>query len=158
MGFCSFLLLEPQSSRSAEAFTNIQHILQGGMLRDANGSTSIQISPRDNQENSTLNLSISMTVLSGQSKKLAGMELLEYEFKHIFSIADELAEKKTDKGFFDKFYVDYFYKLAQSPNMPAFTRRMSLSANKDENTKWINDNDSLVKELDNWIVTTPRSF
>ncbi|MDB5135768.1 MAG: tetratricopeptide repeat protein [Mucilaginibacter sp.] len=158
MGFCSLLLLEPKTQRSAEAYANIQHILQGGLLKDDNGRTTVIISPKDNQENSMLNTAISMTVLSAQTKKLAGMDLLEYELKHIFSITGELAEKKADKSFFDKFFVDYFYKLEQSNNMPAFARLISLSANKDENTKWMNDNAQLVKELDNWIAATPRSF
>src|SRR6201996_2567262 len=101
MGFCNFLMLEPQGPRSAEAYNNIQHILQGGVLKDANGRNTIVLSPKGNQENETLNLAISMTVLSAQKNKLAGMELLEYEFKHIFIIAGELTEKKTDKTFFD---------------------------------------------------------
>ncbi len=158
MAFCNFLILEPQGPRSAEAFNNIQHILQGGVLKDANGRNTIIISPKGDQENETLNLSISMTVLSAQKNKLTGMDLLEYEFKHIFMIAGELTEKKTDKSFFERFYVDYFYKLAQSNNIPAFTRLVSASANNDEYNKWMSDNDQLVKELNNWIATTPRDF
>lgn len=158
MGFCSFLLLEPQGPRAAEAFSNIQHILQGGVLKDGNGRTTIVISPKDNQENELLNMSISMTALSGQSKKLAGMELLEYELKHIFSIAGELSAKKAEKSFFEKYYIDYFSQLAKSDNMPAFTRLVSLSADKDGNSKWMTENDKLVKDLDSWIAVTQRDF
>jgi tetratricopeptide (TPR) repeat protein len=158
MAFCNFLILEPQTARSAEAFGNIQHILQGGVLKDSKGNSTILISTKDNQENSTLNMSISMVLLSAQQKKLAGMDLLEYELKKIFDIAGEQSAKKTDKDFFWKFYADYFYQLSQSNNMPAFTRLVSLSINKDINSKWMSDNDKLVKELDNWIATTPRSF
>ena len=158
MAFCNFLILEPQGPRSAEAFNNIQHILQGGVLKDASGRNTIVLSPKGDQENETLNLSISMTVLSAQKNKLTGMDLLEYEFKHIFMIAGELAEKKTDKSFFDKFYVDYFYKLAQTNYMPAFTRLVGASGNNDEYNKWMSNNDQLVKELNNWIAATPRDF
>jgi tetratricopeptide (TPR) repeat protein len=158
MGFCSFLLLNPQSPQAAEAFGNIQHILQGGVLKDANGKTTILLSPKGDKENESMNLAISMSVLSGQNKKLTGMDLLEYELKSIFTIAGESAEKNTDKTFFDKFFVDYFYKLAKSDNMPAFTRLMSLSANKEANGKWISENDQLKKQLDNWLATTDRNF
>jgi hypothetical protein len=99
-----------------------------------------------------------MIVLSAQKKKLAGMELLEYELKGIFTTAGEVYKDQTDKSFFEKFYADYFYKLAQTNNMPAFTRLVSASANNDEYTKWMGDNDQLVKELNNWIATTPRDF
>src|ERR1700744_1715069 len=37
LGFCSFILLEPNTVRSAEAFGNIQHILQGGNLKPEPG-------------------------------------------------------------------------------------------------------------------------
>jgi len=158
MGFCSFLLPNPQSPQAAEAFGNIQHILQGGVLKDGSGRNTIIISSKGNQENEAMNLAISMSVLSGQNKKLTGMSLLEYELKSIFTIAGESAEKNTDKTFFAKFFVDYFYKLAKSDNMPAFTRLVSLSANKEVNGKWMSENDQLVKQLNNWLATTDRSF
>jgi tetratricopeptide (TPR) repeat protein len=158
MGFCSYLLLDSQSPQAAEAFGNIQHILQGGVLKDGNGHNTIIVSSKSNQESEVLNLSISMAALSGQKKKLTGMDLLEYELKSIFTIAGESSEKNTDKTFFDKFFVDYFYKLAKSDNMPAFTRLMGLSTNKEANGKWMSENDQLVKQLDNWVVTTDRSF
>ena len=158
MGFCSFLLLNPQGPRAAEAFGNIQHILQGGVLKDASGKNTIILSPKGNQENESMNLAISMSVLSGQNKKLSGMDLLEYELKSIFTIVGEISEKKTDKDFYDKFFIDYFYKLAKSDNMAAFTWLVSLSANKDINTKWMSEHDDQVKALDNWLATTDRSF
>ncbi len=158
MGFCSFLVLNPQGPQAAEAFGNIQHILQGGVLKDANGKNTIILSPKGNQENESMNMAISMSALSGQNKKLTGMELLEYELKSIFTIAGETSEKKADKDFYDKFFADYFYKLAKSDNIPAFTRLVSLSANKDTNTKWMNEHDDQVKALDNWLANTVREF
>jgi hypothetical protein len=127
-------------------------------LKDASGKNTIILSPKGNQENESMNLAVSMSVLSGQNKKLTGMELLEYELKSIFTIAGEMSEKKTDKNFYDKFFVDYFYKLAKSDNMPAFTHLVGLSANKDANAKWMNEHDDRVKALDSWLTNTPREF
>jgi len=158
MGFCSFLLLNPQGPQAVEAFGNIQHIFQGGVLKDASGKNTIIVSSKGNQANEAMNLAISMTVLTGQNKKLTGMDLLEYELKSIFTIAGETIEKKTNKDFYDNFFVDYFYKLAKSDNMPAFTRLISLSANKDANTKWMSEHDDQVKALDSWLANTPREF
>jgi tetratricopeptide (TPR) repeat protein len=145
LGFCSFLLVEPTGARAAEAFSNIQHIIQGGVLKDNNGNTSINVSPKDDKETGTLNLGISLTVASAQSKKLVGADLLEYELKSIFALTGQLAEKKTDKTFFDKFFADYLYKLAQSPNMPAFT-------------KMVTEHTPLTGELDSWVKGTERGF
>jgi hypothetical protein len=155
MGFCSFLLLNPQGPQTAEAFGNIQHILQGGVLKDVSGKNAIILSPKGNQENEAMNLAISMAAMTGKNKKLTGMDLLEYELKSIFTIAGEVSEKKD---FFDKFFADYFCKLAKSNNMPAFARLVSLSTNKDANTKWMIGHEDQVKALDNWVANTPREF
>ena len=158
LGFCSFILLEPATQRSTEAYNNIQHILQGGVLKDANGNNTIQLSPKDNQENSTFNLSISMVALSAQKSKLTGEDLLEYEFKHLFTIAGELQEKKTDKTFFDKFFVDYFYKLAQSSNIPAFTHTVTMTVDKDAAAQWGKAHLPELNAMSDWLQKTERGF
>jgi hypothetical protein len=141
-------MLEPNTPRSAEAYTNIQSILKGGVLKDATtGST-------DGASNAIIQSAVS----SAKSKAMPPMDALEYELKAIFTKAGELSQQKTDKDFFEKFYAQYFYKLAQTDNMAAFTRLVCLSANKDENTKWMADHDQLVKDLNKWIADTPRSF
>jgi tetratricopeptide (TPR) repeat protein len=155
LGFCSFILLEPNTARATEAYNNIQHILQGGVLKDANGSTTITLSPKDNTETNTQNLSISMSVISARQKKLTGADLLADELKSIFTITGELSEKKTDKGFFDKFYADYFYRLVQSNNMPTFSR--AINAGNSENAAWINDHPQYMNDLYMWVKTTERS-
>jgi tetratricopeptide (TPR) repeat protein len=155
LGFCSFILLEPNTARSTEAYNNIQHILQGGVLKDANGNTTITLSPKDNTETSSQNLSISISVISARQKKLTRANLLEDELKSIFTITGELSEKKKDKTFFDKFFADYFYKLAQSSNIPAFTRSINQSA--PENAAWIRDHPQFMNDLYTWVKATERS-
>jgi len=158
LGLCSFIILEPNTPRSAEAYTNIQSILKGGVLKDASGRQTIILSPKDNQEIAALNMVISVTVSQAQKKKLTGMDLLEFELKNIFTICGEIAKDDKEKSFFDQFFAAYFYKLAKSDNIPAFTRMVSLSANKEENTKWMTEHDVQVKAFDQWIVDTKHDF
>jgi tetratricopeptide (TPR) repeat protein len=158
MGLCSFILLEPTGARAAEAYGNIQHILQGGVLKDANGKTTIQLSPNDEKETGTYNMSINMVTLSAQSKGLAGLPLLEYQLKTTFGIVGELSAKKTDKSFFDKFFVDYFYKLSQSNYMPAFTHTIALTDPKTDNANWGKQNTDQINGLASWLKDTPRTY
>jgi len=146
MGFCSFILLEPTGQRAAEAYANIQHIIQGGALKNPNGGATITISPKDDKETGSLNLGITLVVQASQSKNLKGVDLLEYQLKSIFTLAGQLSEKKTEKTFFDQFYADYFYKLAQTANMPAFTRVIALTGTKED------------AGLAQWLQTTQRTF
>ncbi len=158
LAFCSFILLEPNTQRSAEAYANIQHIMQGGVLKDAKGNTTISVSPADDKENGTLNLGISLAVTSAQAKGLTGTDLLQDELKTIFSLTGQLAEKKTDKTFFDKFFADYFYKLAQSNNMPIFTRTIALTANREENAKWASEHKADFTAFAEWLTAAQRNF
>jgi hypothetical protein len=84
--------------------------------------------------------------------------MLNEELSDIFTEGGELAAKKKEKDFFWKFYIDYFYKLAQSDNMQAFTRLISLSGFHDDNLKWFKDNGDKLKALSNWVANTKREF
>jgi tetratricopeptide (TPR) repeat protein len=156
LGFCSFILLEPNTARSVESYNNIQHIIQGGILRDGNGKATILVSSKEDNDISALNLSISLVVLSGQQKKLSGQALFEDELKNIFTIAGQLSEKKAGKDLFWKYDADYFYKLAQSPNMAAFAHL--VSGNTPESAQWIKDNPQPMTDFNNWVKATERSF
>jgi tetratricopeptide (TPR) repeat protein len=151
LALCSFIMLEPNTPRSAEAYTNMQSILKGGVLKD-NAGVSVK------QETEAMNVIILNAVSSAKSKAMPPMDMLEYELRTIFTKTGELSQNKADKDFFEKFYAEYFYKLAQTDNLTALTRLVSLSANKDENTKWMTEHDQLVKDLDKWVADTVRSF
>jgi tetratricopeptide (TPR) repeat protein len=152
MGFCSFILLEPNTARSAEAFGNIGHILQGGVLKPAPGEKA----PQANDANTTaLNQAITQAVAETGKKKA---DLLTAQLTAIFTAIGTLAEKQTGDDFFRKYYAAYFYQLAQSPNMPAFARSISSATNKDEYAKWAADHSKEVADLDNWVKVTERGF
>jgi Tfp pilus assembly protein PilF len=155
---CSFLLIEPTGPRAAEAFTNIQNILKGGVLKDNNGNTTIVVSAPDDKEAGAMNNMISLAVVAAQTKKLTGAALLEEELKSIFGIAGQLSQKKTDKTFFDKFFSDYLYKLVQSGNLSAFAHTASLSVYKDEDAAWLKANPEKLHDLAEWIAKTERGF
>jgi tetratricopeptide (TPR) repeat protein len=138
LAFCSFLLLEPNGSRSGEAVTNMQSILKGGVLK-ADGPVK-----NAGPENGALNAIINMTIASGKTKNLTGAALLEYQLKNIFTQAGQASAKKATKTFVDLFYIDYFYKLAQSGNIPAFAK---LVTDKTEDPT-----------LAEWVKVTERSF
>jgi tetratricopeptide (TPR) repeat protein len=143
LGFCSFILLEPTGRQGAEAYANIQHIIQGGELKNAGGGKTV--TPQD-KETASLNQGITRIVQASKSKNLKGADLLEYQLKGIFNLVGQLSAKKTDKTFFDQFYADYFYKLAQTNNMPAFTRVIALTGTKED------------AGLAQWLQSTERSF
>lgn len=154
LGFCSFLMLEPNTARSAEALGNMQHILQGGALKPEPGEiTPAHISADDN----ALNQAITQAVAAEAKRKyLVATDRLTEQLRAIFTSVGQLAEKQTGNDFFRGQMAAYFYKLAQSPNMPAFARLISQT--KPESTKWIKDNPQQMADLDKWIKETARGY
>lgn len=135
LAFCNFLLLDPNGDKSDEAITNMQSILKGGVLK-ADGVTT-KLSAADAQENAKFNAIISASVTSGKAKKLSGDALLEYQLKTIFTQVGQLSAAKSSKNFFDTFYADYFYKLAQSNNVPLFVKSINTKSLDPALSSWV---------------------
>lgn len=153
LGFCSFLLLEPNTARSAEAYGNIQHIIQGGVLKPEPGKQPLII----DADTKALNAAITQALVPFAKRRyaLAG-ELLTAQLKALFTTIGPLAEKQTGNDFFRKYLAAYFYQLAQTPNMPALARLVSLSI--PESAQWAKDNAQQMTDLDNWVKTAERGF
>lgn len=153
LGFCSFLLLEPQTARSAEAYGNIQHIIQGGVLKPEPGAKPYLM----DADTKALNTAITQAMVPFAKRKYASAgELLTAELTALFNTIGALAEKQTGNDFFRKYLAAYFYQLAQTPNMPAFARKVSLST--PDSAEWAKSNPQQMADLDNWVKSTKREF
>lgn len=150
LAFCSFLLLDPQNQRAEEAYTNMQSILSGGVLKTeaaAKDATTL-----------ALNNGLATIIAAGKTKNLQGLSLLEYQLKNVFIKAGQLSAKKTNKTFFDNYYAGYFYKLAQSSQFSTFVKLVSLSGEKGAYEKWQQNSSQQVTMLDDWLKATQRNF
>jgi tetratricopeptide (TPR) repeat protein len=148
LAFCSFLLLDPQNQRAEEAYTNMQSILSGGVLKT-------EAAAKD-AATLALNSGLATIIAAGKTKNLQGLALLEYQLKSVFITAGQLSDKKPNKTFFENYYADFFYKLAKSPQFSTFAKVVSLSGEKGAYAKWQQNNPQQVMALDNWINATPR--
>jgi tetratricopeptide (TPR) repeat protein len=150
LALCSFLLLEPDGPRSAEAYTNMQSILKGGALK-IDGKTGV--------DNIALNKAISTAAATTDNRRYASpADLLAAQLKAIFTAIGQLSEKQSGNDFFRNYYAAFFYKLAQTEHMPAFARLMDLSANKAADNQWLQQNEDKRKALEAWVVGVERKF
>jgi tetratricopeptide (TPR) repeat protein len=153
LGLCSFILLEPNTPRSAGAYGNIQHIVQGGALKPELGEPA---APTPAAAIVALNQAITNAVNKAAKERYASpADLLAAQLKSIFTAVVQLAEKQTRDDFFRKYQAAYFYQLAQSANMPAFARL--ISGSNPESAKWITEHSQLMNDLYSWVKTTERS-
>ena len=150
LAFCSFLLLDPQNQRAEEAYTNMQSILSGGVLKT-------EAAARD-KETLALNSGLATIIAAGKTKNLEGLTLLEFQLKSIFIMAGQLSAKKTSKTFFDSYFAGYFYKLAQSLHMATFAEMVNVVASKELYSKWLATHNQETSKLIDWVSSTHRTF
>jgi tetratricopeptide (TPR) repeat protein len=151
LGFCSFILTERNTARSAEAYGNIQHILQGGALKPEPG---VVISPETKAMANAENLIITKSLADFATRRYTNAgDLLAAQLKGVFVA---LGNMPRDKPRYWYAMSDYFARLAASPNTPAFARLISQTT--PESAKWIKDHAQQMADLDAWISGTERGF
>jgi tetratricopeptide (TPR) repeat protein len=156
LGWCSFLLVEPQTKRSVEAMAYVKAIINNGIKKNA--EKSVTITMQENNMNPA-NLMMPMAVINATSGKtnLSSVDSLTLQLTSLFEVAHTITGDK-DQPFIAKYFSDYFVALGKSGNMPAFARYMSLSVYTDENKKWFKDHDKELSALDTWVSSTKREF
>lgn len=154
MAWCSFLLLEPQSQRSPEAFGYVLNILNYGISKKDDKHINLTISP--NGDPSEMMMPIAVLAATENKTGLTAIDSVQLQLTSVFQIAHTITD--TTQTFLAHYYADYFQKLAESGNMAAFTRFISLSAYHDENLAWFKEHDQELAALDKWMQETQRSF
>jgi tetratricopeptide (TPR) repeat protein len=144
LGFCRFLMLEPNTAQSTEAFGNLQNILSGGSLKPETGyKPSLTTKATANYQNKLLT-----KALSGFATRryASPNDQLTAQLKAVFTAFGTMPKDKY-------YFADYFYKLSQTEHLPTFARLISQQTYP-ENAKWLRDNADKVAALEKWIKGT----
>jgi len=154
LGWCSFLLLEPQPTHSAEAYRYIKNIINYGIKKTDEKKINVSVNP-DRASNLVIPLTV-ITATEGK-KNLSPVDSLQLQLTALFKASRAFAADK-EPTIIQHYFSDFFEKLGNSDNMPAFTRLVSMSAYRDENLQWFKDNPGKLEALDAWIRVTKREF
>jgi tetratricopeptide (TPR) repeat protein len=161
MALCNFLLLEPQTARSKVVYGYLEKIFSNEIGQN-NISVSMDKGSKEISPLSMINMSVNLAARTREElikKNADSVASLEFALKMVFeSAGKESAKLNTSKSFYWNYYADFFYKLAESDNMAAFTRLISLSAFKEQNLAWFKDNKKQLDDLDIWVRSTPRNL
>jgi len=150
-----FLLLEPNSRRSAEAGKLIQEMMRSNVTRDPDKENTINLTlalPEEGGEFNSAELMLSMLEVSKTLKE--NKDKTEDEFfidntQSFFKILGELKEKKNDGIYWD-IYIPFFYDLAQSEHMEAYCYYVMQSVNP-YSKAWFDVNKDQLKAFDKWL-------
>lgn len=156
LGWCNFLLIEPQTKRSAEAMAYVKAIVNNGVKKTGEKSITISINEKD-LSGSNLLMPMTVATATDNQNNLTAPDSLSLQLTALFKIAHTITGDK-DQPFVSSYYSDFFETLAKSGNMPSFTRYISLSVYNTENTAWFKEHDKELTAFDNWMQATKREF
>jgi tetratricopeptide (TPR) repeat protein len=126
----NFLLLEPQSNRSEEAYELLLSQLNQGVNKKSDKEIDVTI-PMGNKKDDEFGAADLMISLSSASryteenKEKSDIELFYESSESIFKILGEL--KKKQQGLWWDYYVPLFYNIAKNGHAKAFSYYISLT-------------------------------
>ncbi|HEY4325998.1 MAG TPA: tetratricopeptide repeat protein [Mucilaginibacter sp.] len=156
LAWCSFLLLEPQTKRSAEGYKYVDKLINYGITKTGEKSIVMSVSAKDTEGPNFL-MPISVIAATSDKVGLSRADSLALQLKSIFEISERFAGKTRD-SFYTTFFSDYFKNLVSSNNMPAFARFISVAAYQEDNLKWFKENGAQLKALQDWSANTKREL
>ena len=149
-----FLLLEPNTDRSKDAYKMIQKHTGANVSTDANDAMTINImlSPNGDSEFAAADLMVALLQASkamDDNKDKTEDEMFIENTTSFFTVLGELKDENS-KSMYWTLYTATFYELAKSDHMEAYCYFISQSGN-DNSEKWMTDNEVKVTDFTTWI-------
>ena len=161
MSLYYFLLLDPASARSRQAYDLLQDLYSTRVKRDEENTHQIHILPDldINGEFGAANMMISMIKASNNTEKdegKGGEELLIENTRSFFTLLGELKNKKN-RGLWWEFYVPFFFELAKSDHIDTYCYYISQACSE-ISRKWIETHGEKLNEFSKWIQGYQKSL
>jgi len=150
-----FLLLEPNSERSQNAYNLLQSQLSGGVERNQEepGKIDIFLSPDQlKSEFGTIDVMITILEASKSLEENEGKSDDQMFIENTTSFFKILGEHKTKEntGFWWDFYVPFFYLIAESEHIDTYCYYISQST-KETAADWLKENEKRVTDFAKWL-------
>ncbi|MCE1199723.1 MAG: tetratricopeptide repeat protein [Marinilabiliales bacterium] len=149
-----FLLVEPQSKRSALHYQTLQNLLVKGVTRENAKNINVKI-PQTAVKDSLFGaaeMMVSMLAVSRLTDEGKHPDLVASFIdatKGLFGILNEL--KRENTGFWWDFYVTRLSSLIPSGNLEAFCYYLSSSTGDESVRNWIQQNPDKMQQLLVWM-------
>ncbi len=149
-----FLLIEPNSQRSPEAYQMLMEKFGGNVTKDSKdpNQINISISAKSDSEFSAVELMISMLEASKATESNKGKSDNEWfvdNTKSFFKILGEMSEGKPQNIWWNV-YTPFFYEIAKSPHLEAYCHYISQSGNE-SSRKWLDEHENKLTKFSNWM-------
>jgi tetratricopeptide (TPR) repeat protein len=146
LGLLSFLWMDPTGLRAAEANENIQHIIDGGVLKLEPGTPAVRVSTTT----ASLNASITKAVNTVAQQKSGGSEVFTQQLKGIIIAINQQSNGQIAGSAFGTQLLSFYNKLAQSAYISAFAHYVKQGVSKTDSA-WVIAHPQQISALKNWI-------
>ena len=150
-----FLLLEPNSQRSADALELLKEQLAGNAEQTGKNSMNIILDPSaldKKNEFGSAELMLSMfsaTNMSARKEGISDEQLFTSNNESFFKILGEL-KKKKNKGLWWEYYIPFYYDLAKSKHFDTYCHYIRQSEST-EAGEWIYTHEKELAAFDEWL-------
>ncbi len=158
LAVCRFLIVEPNSQRSAGALQALRDTLQQGVSKgDKENTINIQIDPTPGKKDegdfdsvaAILPLLMATRTLE-KNKDKSEMQLTVENFESFFAVLDESSADKKSSGFAWNYYRPYFVEMKKRNHVEAFTYYIYQTSGIPGVLKWLQQNAAKVQEFLDW--------
>ncbi|WP_051569043.1 tetratricopeptide repeat protein [Prolixibacter bellariivorans] len=146
-----FLLLEPNSGRSAVEYQTLRNYIDHGVTREGEKNINVVVPEDEDPDFGAAEMMVSLSKASNsleENKGKTDLELFAENNDNIFKVMGEL--KKDHTGFWWDFYVSFFYRMANENLTKPFSYYISES-DGDEAAKWLNDHPEEFDRFKIWM-------
>lgn len=149
-----FLLLEPDSKRSATAMEMLMDKFGGNVSKDPNkpNTINIAISGDTDSEFGAAELIVSMYAATknlDENKDKSDDELFVENTESFFKFLGEL-KKKTHKGIWWENYIPFFNEVVENGHIETYCKYITQSSNENSK-KWLEDNPDKLQAFGDWL-------
>ncbi|HUK90196.1 MAG TPA: tetratricopeptide repeat protein [Blastocatellia bacterium] len=157
LAFCRFLILEPDSQRSASAVKKIRGIvLSGASIGDNPKNVTITVDPSGKTDEGDFNpISMALSLLASsrflpENKGKTEIELAVDTFGSLFAILSESKGRAKQSAFAWNYYRPYFADLKARGYVEPFCYYIFQSTKSAEISDWLRKNDGKVNDFLAW--------
>ncbi|MDO1451789.1 tetratricopeptide repeat protein [Rhodocytophaga aerolata] len=155
LGYYYFLLLEPATERSKEAYRSLLSVMKAGVKIDEQNPKHITITVDSKGGATDMMMALMQAaktteeVKEKNKNKTAGQLFIE-DTEMFFEFSTSQKVKKKDRNLWNQLYAPLFKSLAQTDHMYAFCYYIT-QASSEESAKWLKDNPGKVDQFSLWL-------
>lgn len=152
-----FLVLEPNSERSLDAYKTFQELLRGGVSAgEKPGDLNITLamnSKKDEGDFDAIDVAMGLAKAGDtleENKGKSPPQLAVVQLNTFFAILSEMDQKENKSKFVFEYYVPYYSELQKRKYVEPFYYYISRSSNNPEIKVWLDGNFRKVSEFLTW--------